>query len=321
MTNLLSKEKVGSYIPIHLESLRLDTILQFDLFVKLDQQMVLYRSADLPFLEKTKQKLIENGLTTLFIKGESREAFQDYMATNLPIILQDPALPQKEKATVLYDTSKTLIEDIFANPTYNESIRRSETIVENTIDYLMHGREAFVNLMQITSYNYTLYTHSVNVCAFSISLAQQSGHTDATFLYELGIGALLHDIGKSNIPDRILNKKSKLSPTEFEIVKRHPKWGVEILRETDQIPEECYMPVLQHHERGGGTGYPDHIDLRHMHIYSKIVAICDAFDAMTTSRVYQDALDTYTALRIMNAQKAGFDQDLLRRFIVMLGPA
>lgn len=321
MTNLLTKEKQGAYISIHLESLRLDTVLQFDLYVKLDQQMVLYRSADLPFLEKTKLKLLENGLTTLFIKGESRDAFQDYMATNLPIILQDPQLPQKEKATVLYDTSKTLIEGIFSNPTYSDSIRRSETIVDNTIDYLMHGREAFVNLMQITSYNYSLYTHSVNVCAFALSLAQNSGHTDPKFLRELGIGALLHDIGKSNIPERILNKTGKLSPTEFEIVKRHPKWGVEILRESNEIPETCYLPVLQHHERGGGTGYPDHIDLKHMHIYSKIVAIADAFDAMTTSRVYQDALDTFTVLKIMNAQKAGFDQELLRRFIVMLGPS
>lgn len=320
MSQLLSRPKTQEYVPIHLDSLRVDTILAFDLYIKIETQMTLYRSADLPFTDKTRRRLLEHGLDVLYISDEARGKFQEYMETNLPVILQSPDLPQQQKATVLYDTSKTLIQDVFANPTYNDNIRRSQKMVTNTIEYLLQGREAFVNLLQITSYDYTLYTHSVNVCTFSLALARQVGYTDEKFLYELGVGALLHDIGKSRISERILNKPTRLSVTEFEIVKKHPQWGVEILRDTNTIPENSYFPVLEHHERGGGEGYPKGLDLSQMHIYSKILAIADSFDAMTTRRAYQNAMDTYPALRLMNAQRNAFDPELLREFIYLLGP-
>ena len=120
--------------------------------------------------------------------------------------------------------------------------------------------------------------------------------------------------------ERILNKSGALSTREFEIMMRHPRWGVEILRETSQLPEISYLPVLEHHEREGGTGYPDKIGLDQMHLYSRIVAVVDCFDAMTTQRVYQNAMESFAALRAMNTKKNGFDLDVLREFIKLLGP-
>ncbi|RME27387.1 MAG: HD domain-containing protein, partial [Candidatus Zixiibacteriota bacterium] len=164
-------------------------------------------------------------------------------------------------------------------------------------------------------------THSVNVCTFSIALAQQLGFKDETFLNELGIGALLHDIGKSRITDRILNKRSALTPIEFEIMKKHPAWGVEILKETNVIPEASYYPVLQHHERGDRRGYPQGLSLDEMHLYSRIVAIADSFDAMTTNRVYQKAMDSFPALKVLFSLPGAYDQELLRAFAVLMGPS
>lgn len=308
------------FVPIYLDSIRVDSIINFDLYLLVNKQLVLYRAANLPFTERTRQKLLENKVDRLFVAQEDRGHYQRYIEQNLPRILNDPSVQEIKKAGILYETSTNLVKDVLSNPTFGENIQRSKDLVTNAVDYILRGREAFLNLLKITSFDYYTYTHSVNVCTFSIALAQQCGFKDEEFLNELGTGALLHDVGKSRISERILNKRSALTPIEFEIMKKHPKWGMEILEETDQIAQPSYYPVLQHHERGDRRGYPSGLSLDEMHIYSKIVAIADSFDAMTTERVYQRAIDTYPALRIMFSLKGAYDDQLMRAFVDLMGP-
>jgi len=308
------------YIPIYLDSLRVDSILDFDLFINIRKNLILYRSADLPFTEKTRIKLIENKVDRLYVAGANKGKYQRYIEQNLSTILVDPTINEEKKAGILYDTSTSLVKEVLANPTLGENIHRSREMVSNTVNFILKGREAFLNLLTITSFDYYTYTHSVNVCTFSIALAQQLGFHDEQFLHELGVGALLHDVGKSRISDRILNKRSALNQIEFEIMKKHPKWGIEILTDTDQIAASSYYPVLQHHERGDHRGYPSNLSLEEMHIYSRIVAICDSFDAMTTERVYQKAVQTFPALKVMMSDKNAYDDDMLHKFIDLMGP-
>ena len=259
------------YLPVFLDSIRVDSVLDFDLYLNVNNSLVLYRSADLPFTDRTRQKLIENKVDRVFITSESKGKYQRYIEKNLGKILVDPEIQEEKKAGILYETSTTLVKDVLANPTFGENIQRSKELVTNTVNYILKGRDAFVNLLKITSFDYYTYTHSVNVCTFSIALAQQMGFDDEQFIHELGVGALLHDVGKSKISDRILNKRSALNSIEFEIMKKHPRWGVEILSETDMLAASVYYPVLQHHERGDRRGYPSGMSLDEMHIYSKIV--------------------------------------------------
>ncbi len=315
-----STTQTPSFLPIQIESLRLDKILYFDIYIHTGREVVLYRAKSLPFTEQSRAKLIENSIATIYISYESREAYQQYIEEHLPEILADPKLEEIKKAAILYDTSKALVKELMANPTYSENVRRGQDLVENTINYILKGRDAFLNLMRITSFDYYTYTHSVNVCTFSISLARQIGITDRDALVTLGTGALLHDVGKSKVPERILNKRTSLNRSEFEIMKKHPSWGSDILRETDIISEESYYPVLQHHERVDGSGYPLGVDERDMHPFSKIVAVVDVFDALTTERVYQPAIATYPALKMMHGQDGCFDANLLREFTVLMGP-
>jgi putative nucleotidyltransferase with HDIG domain len=308
------------YMAIYLDSIRVDSVLDFDLFIKVNRNLVLYRSADLPFTEATRQKLIENHVDRLYITDESRGKYQKYIEDNLGKILIDPQVREEKKAGILYETSTNLVKEVLSNPTYGENIRRSKDLVSNTVNYILSGREAFLNLLKITSFDYYTYTHSVNVSTFSVALAQQMGFSDKNFLHELGIGALLHDIGKSKISDRILNKRSALNPIEFEIMKKHPKWGIEILTGTDDIPAAAYYAILQHHERGDRSCYPTGLSLNEMHVYSRIVAIAVSFDAMTTERVYQKAMDTYPSLKVMFSLKGAYDEDALRAFVDLMGP-
>ncbi len=308
------------YITVYLDSLRIDSVLNFNLYIKIGGDMVLYRSADLPFSERTRLKLLDNKVNRLFISGKSREKYQKYIEQNLDKILVDQKITQEKKAGILYETSKTLMKDVLDNPSYGENIQRGKKMVEHQVSYILKGQEAFHNLLKISSFDYYTYSHSVNVCTFAIALAQQLGYKDEKFLHDLGIGALLHDVGKSKISDRILNKKGSLSQVEFELMKKHPKWGVEILTTTDLIDPSSYYPVLQHHERGIEKGYPNHLKLSEMHDFSKIVAVVDTFDAMTTQRVYQGAVETYPALKVMFSLKGDFDRKTLEAFAALMGP-
>jgi len=308
-------------MPVYLESIRVDSVLDFDLYIEVNKQLVLYRSSDLSFTERTRQKLVENSVDRLYVAPENRQKYQKYIEKNLDKILLDPAIEETRKAGILYETSTSLVKDVLSNPTYGENIQRSQEMVANTVEYILKGREAFLNLLKITSFDYYTYSHSVNSCTFAVALAQQLGFKDEEFLYELGVGALLHDVGKSKISDRILNKRTALTPIEFEIMKKHPKWGVEILEETNLIPTASYYPVLQHHERGDRRGYPVGMSLDEMHVYSKIVAIVDSFDAMTTERVYQRAMETFPALKIMFSLRGAYDEQVLRAFVELMGPS
>ena len=308
------------FVPIYLDSIRIDSVLNFDLYLHVNNQLVLYRSANLAFTDRTRQKLLENRVDRLWVAQEDRHHYQRYIEQNLPKILTDPNVQEIKKAGILYETSTNLVKDVLSNPTYGENITRSKELVASTVDYILKGRDAFLNLLKITSFDYYTYTHSVNVCTFAIALAQQMGYKDEQFLHELGTGALLHDVGKSRISERILNKRSALTPIEFDIMKKHPKWGVEILEETNEISQQSYYPVLQHHERGDRRGYPSGLSLDEMHIYSKIIAITDSFDAMTTERVYQRAMETFPALKIMFSLKGAYDEVLLKGFVDLMGP-
>jgi putative nucleotidyltransferase with HDIG domain len=309
------------YLPIYLEALRIDTIVDFDLYIRIGDDLILYRASDLPFTEKTRANLLDNNVDRLFVPVDSRERYQHYIESNINQILQDKTIPEPTKAGIVYDSTKMLVKDVLANPTLNENVRRSTAMVESQVNYIIKGREAFHNLLRVMSFDYYTYTHSVNVCTFSIAFARHLGIEDEEALNHLGTGALLHDVGKTKISDRILNKRSRLTSLEMELVKRHPRWGVELMHETNMIPDESYHPILQHHERVDGSGYPEGLSNDDIHIYSRIVGIADSFDALTTQRVYQPAVETFPALRIMFQQASAFDRGLLEKFAFLMGPS
>lgn len=309
------------YLGIHLDSIRIDSILDFDLYLKVDNSMVLYRSADMPFTDNTHQRLLDNNVDQLFILTENRSQYQRYIEKNLDKILTDPEIEEEKKAAILYDTSTELVKDVLANPTFGDNIQRSKDMVTNTVSYILKGQDAFHSLVRITSFDYYTYTHSVNVCTFAIALAQQLGFDDEEFLHHLGIGALLHDVGKSRVSPAILNKKSSLTQQEFGIIKMHPKWGIELLSAAEDLDPISLFVVVQHHERGDCSGYPDGLKLSEMHDASKIVAICDSFDAMTTRRVYKDALDTFATLKTMFNPKGAYDEQYLQGMVKLMGPS
>jgi putative nucleotidyltransferase with HDIG domain len=320
LPNIPITQTANPFLPIYLESLVVDSVLGFDLFIKLGREMILYRSKQLPFTDSSRKKLLDNKVDKLYVPVTSKQAYQTYIESNLGRIIQDPSIHEEKKAGIIYEASKTLVKDVLANPSLGENIQRSKDMVANQVSYILKGRDAFLNLMRISSFDYYTYTHSVNVCTFAIALANQLGINDTSALRELGLGALLHDVGKSRVSERILNKRAPLNRAEFEIVKKHPEWGLQIVKESSLIADKSCYAIIQHHERVDGSGYPFGLLGKHIHVFGRIIAVCDVFDALTTRRVYQNALETYPAFRVMYSTRREFDEEILREFTVLMGP-
>jgi len=150
--------------------------------------------------------------------------------------------------------------------------------------------------------------HSARVAEFSMSIGRQLGLSRQQ-LATLHLSALLHDVGKIGVPDSVLNKRDKLTDEEFAIIQRHPAIGFHIMEKVPAF-QDALRGMHEHHERPDGRGYPNHLTAEQISLFARIIGAADAFDAMTSSRVYRAALPVEEALRReREAIGAQFDAD------------
>ncbi len=136
----------------------------------------------------------------------------------------------------------------------------------------------------------------------------------------IGSGLIVHDIGKSLIDQRILNKPGKLNKNEWALIKEHPENGVRLLRASGQTSEDALIVVADHHEKVDGSGYPRGLRSDAIHPYARIAALVDIFDALTTKRPYKLAEGSFPALQIMREEMGkGLDYELFEEFVLLLG--
>ena len=161
--------------------------------------------------------------------------------------------------------------------------------------------------------------HSISVSSLVLAFCNSWGFSyDMTI--NLALGALFHDIGKTKIPDSILNKPGKLNENEFSIMKKHAEYSAEVLVEATELPREANDIALHHHERYDGTGYPHGLRGAAIELGSRVVAICDVYDAITSVRCYKNALDRVAGLRkLYEWSGSSFEKELTYGFIRSIG--
>ncbi len=191
--------------------------------------------------------------------------------------------------------------------------------VGNMVGSIFRNQDALLSLVRLKSYDNYTFTHSVNVCVLSLAIGRHMG-LDEDELHSLGVGAILHDIGKMLVPDGLLNKMSGLSAAEFEEIKKHTTRGFEIVSKTKHIKEDSRRVVLQHHERHDGTGYQGGLSGYAIHVFARIASVADVYDAMTSDRVYQKAMPPEAALKKMFMMRGkSFETELVERLIRCVG--
>ena len=198
-------------------------------------------------------------------------------------------------------------------------VRAAAASIENLADAVTENRTALVALAAMKKYDNYTFTHMVNVSILTMAQARALG-IEGRLLRELGLAALMHDIGKVRTPKDILNKPSKLDAREFEIMKRHTIDGAAILRETPEMPALAPVVAFEHHLRLDGQGYPDGITRDTLNVATMLCSIADVYDAMRSQREYQEAFPTDRILAVLKRNDGmQFDQHLVRRFVQLMG--
>ncbi len=193
-----------------------------------------------------------------------------------------------------------LVKDSFASleQARKINVKMVQTLVGRLIDELLEHPQVLINLSDIRSYDDYTFAHSVNVCILSLMTGITLGYND-TKLKELGIGALLHDIGRVSLDKALINKPEDLSREEYELIKHHPQLGFEILRKYDDISLLSAHVAFQHHERWDGNGYPRGLAGEAIHEYARIVAVADVYDALLADRPYRSSYSVNQAITIL----------------------
>ncbi len=171
--------------------------------------------------------------------------------------------------------------------------------VNDIIDDLSSNSQILVNLTDIRSFDGYTFSHSINVCVLSIILGKKFKLNELQ-LKELAIGAILHDVGKIGVSEQIIQKPGPLTSEEMDEVQQHSQYGWQVLRHHPEISLLSAHVAFQHHERPNGKGYPRGLDDKNTALYAKIVGVADAYDAMTSQRVYRAGMLPAEALRLIN---------------------
>lgn len=197
--------------------------------------------------------------------------------------------------------------------------RAARALVDSLAQAVSANRTALIALTALKNYDNYTFTHMVNVSILTMSQARALGMEGST-LRELGLAALMHDIGKVRTPTDILNKPEKLTDSEFAIMRMHVVDGAEILRRTPEMPAIAPVIAFEHHLRLDGTGYPFGVTRAGLNLGTQLCSIADVYDAMRSQRSYQQAFPSDRILEVMKRNDGHqFDQHLVRRFTQLLG--
>ena len=203
------------------------------------------------------------------------------------------------------------------------SIRPVKRAVQSIVDQVLTNETSIFGLTTLRDYDEYTFTHSVNVCIFSVALGKKLGF-DKHQLYELGLGALLHDVGKAKMPWELINKNGPLTTEEFAVMQEHPAEGLLslfALRGLAELPLRAMLVAYEHHMKIDQTGYPRSVRPRTPTLFGRIVAVADGFDAATTKRSYQ--AQPWPADHVLREMRdnhtRGFDPLIVKAFISMTG--
>ena len=234
------------------------------------------------------------------------------------VALQDELPQARQTYDRALDVSREFVEDVRAGRKIKMDNVRS--VVDDMIDSVFRNRDALAAMLKLRNYDEYTFTHSVNVTALSVSVGRQINMTREQLMH-MGVGAMFHDVGKTGIPDSILNKPDRLTEEEFEVMKRHPALGEEfLLGQFGQLPREVRSIVRHHHERVNGSGYPDGLKENDLTPFTYICGLADVYDALSSERVYKKGLLPQKALKIIFTMRGEhFPPPWVDRFIYCLG--
>ncbi|GAB3370105.1 HD-GYP domain-containing protein [Massilia agri] len=239
-----------------------------------------------------------------------------------PVVVARVSLGEElQRAANIRKQAAGLVRTVMADARLGKAVELDQVspVVEAVTESILRNSGALLGLLRIKNKDDYTFLHSVSVCALLVAFCR-SRKLDEDTIYQAGLGGLLHDTGKALVPDAILNKQGRLTEEEFEIIKRHPRDGYDILVKTPEIGQIPLDITLHHHERRDGSGYPDKQAEGGISELAQMAAIVDVYDAITSDRCYHKGMPAAEALRkIYEWSKFHFNPTLAQEFMRCVG--
>lgn len=300
--NLNQSSREGkAFVEVPLALVQADRMPDVTLYIKKPgvADPKVFRPAGMYMSQVEIDNLARNGQASLLLTREDAQAtFTGYVEILLTELPPSSALADEQKVNILRGNAIGVMQDIFASPT-PENIDKGVKTVTGFVHVLFKDPRAYGMLLSLSSHDHYTFQHSVGVATNAIILASKFGIRDEKALIELGVGALLHDIGKTKVDPAIINKKGPLDETEWAQMKQHSRFGYEILKDNPNVGTRAKLAVLQHHEEPAGTGYPIGLKGADIDLYAKIVTLADIYNALTTDRSYSTAKPPFDAFKLI----------------------
>ncbi|EOA02765.1 MULTISPECIES: HD-GYP domain-containing protein [Herbaspirillum] len=223
-------------------------------------------------------------------------------------------------AMALRETAKKATKAMFSEARMGKvlDMERCVSVVEEIASSVVKSPSGMLSVLRLKLADEYTYLHSVAVCALMVALGRTLGLDEAA-CREAGLGGFLHDVGKAFIPHELLNKPGKLTDEEFTQIKKHPELGYKYLSQDPNVPDYARDVCLHHHEKMDGNGYPEALRSGSISLYSRMAAICDVYDALTSDRPYKRAWDPAEAISTMATWTGHFDRAMFLAFVKTLG--
>ena len=289
--------------------------------------------------QKTIDKIVAAGIRELFIdtaKGldvagaQTEEEFNSELHDQFSQFVRmqgerdHPRVPLKSEIVVartVHREAHRIVNNVLQDVRNGKPIEvaKVEPVVGQLADSVFRNRDALISLSRIKRKDDYTFQHSVSVSVLLISFCLAMEY-ERRVIVEIGMGGLLHDIGKMMVPDHILNKPGALTAAEFALMQSHAPVGREILKSTPGMPETALMIAGEHHERYDGTGYPDKLKEQEISQFGQMASIVDVYDALSSNRVYHKAIEPTAALKkLFEWRTSHFNEALVQHFIRAIG--
>lgn len=228
----------------------------------------------------------------------------------------EDVIPEETRYQVSRVTRETLVNAKRGSPIPERNIRQA---VDDIIEELLNCKETLVHLTEIRSLEDQVFKHSVNVCVLSVLTGLSMGYHQLK-LKDLGIGALLHDIGKAKLPEEVSNPDN-FDEQEYMLYQKHCEFGWEVLKNTDNMGLLSAHVAFQHHENYDGTGYPRKLSGKGIMEYAKIVRIVDFYDSLASDQPQRSRMLPHQVLEVIKENRGiWFDPDIADHFISIIAP-
>lgn len=250
------------------------------------------------------RKLITHRIDSIYIEMEGTDGIE-------PTSILRPEVKQQITTEI-----RDLYSDYYNRPFISRSaVESTRKLAEAIVDNVLNREEFLMDMMEIKGYDSYTYSHSLNVGILSIMLAREMGIT-RNRLEDIALCALMHDVGKIDIPIEIIGKNGPVTDSEFDIIKTHPEKGVERLRKCFNISREVLQGIQCHHEKVDGSGYPYGYEGTRIPLFGRVLAVSDVYDALTSHRSYRKAWLPNQAIEyIMAGSDIQFDHEIVQIFM------